>query len=284
MNDDDHIERMFGTSGSPSNQRATKYTCARHGEYEPNRRNWHDRDVCPQCIADGEAIKAPWKAAWAEYSRWQHAQIPEHFRNRRLGNYRPHTENARQALAASRELVSKRIRALALIGDVGTGKTHLSVGILAAAIREGSSGLWVHVPTLLREWRATFSKGSEQSEEQILQRLQHAQVLVLDECGATSRTEWELNAISMLIDERYRNGGAIVITGNLPHLAAGIGERGADRIDEMGVTLALTGASYRTRAVDDPGLKVDDDFIKPPTRIRWTVCEAGIDRVEAREW
>lgn len=259
------------------------YVCARHGEYPVNwRAHGPDRAVCPACIETGKALKAPWVQAWDQHARWQLTRVPERFRNRRLGNYRPTGKTAAQALAAAREVAGGNMQALALIGSVGTGKTHLGVGILAEVVRAGYTGLWCHVPSLLRDWRATFDKRSESSEEQLIETLSAPDVLVLDEVGA-DRSEWALNTISMLIDERYRDGGAIVVTGNVSDLAAGIGERGADRFDELGVVIAMAGPSYRSKAADDHALQIPDDFTEPPERIEWTVCDAGVDRVEVRD-
>ena len=259
------------------------YVCTRHGEYPVNwRALGPDHGVCPACIETGKALLGPWKQAWHQHARWQRTRVPERFRNRRLGNYRPTGKTAAQALAAAREVAAGNMQALALIGSVGTGKTHLGVGILAEVVRAGHTGLWAHVPSLLRDWRATFDKRSESSEEQLIETLSAPDVLVLDEVGA-DRSEWALNTISMLIDERYRDGGAIVVTGNLSDLAAGIGERGADRFDELGVVIAMVGPSYRSKAADDPALQVPDDFSEPPARIELTVCDAGVDRVEVRD-
>lgn len=259
------------------------YVCARHGEYPVNwRAHGPDRAVCPACIETGKALKAPWVQSWDQYARWQRTRVPERFRNRRLGNYRPAHKTAAQALAAARQVASGNMQALALMGTVGTGKTHLGVGILAEVVRSGLTGLWVHVPSLLRDWRATFDKRSESTEEQLIETLNTPDLLVLDEVGA-DRSEWALNTISMLIDERYRDGGAIVVTGNVSDLAAGIGERGADRFDELGVVIAMAGPSYRSKAADDPALLVPDDFTEPPERIQWVVSDAGVDRVEVRD-
>lgn len=262
------------------------YVCTRHGEYPENWRAFGpDRAVCPACIETGKALLGPWKQAWDQHARWQRTRAPERFRNRRLGNYRPADKTAAQALAAARQVASGNMQALALIGTVGTGKTHLGVGILAEVVRSGRTGLWVHVPSLLRDWRATFDKRSESTQEQLIETLNTPDVLVLDEVGAdrADRSDWSLDQISMLIDERYRDGGAIVVTGNVSDLAAGIGGRGADRFDEMGVVIAMVGPSYRSKAADDPALQVPDDFTEPPARIEWTVCDAGVDRVEVRD-
>lgn len=281
MSRDDPFDNIL----SPPRTRAQNtHVCSRHGEYAENyRADWQEVRVCPACLEAGKAIKGPWKQAWATYNRWQRTRVPERFRNRRFSNYRAATAEQQRALAAAQAVSADRIQAAALIGSVGTGKTHLSVAIVADAVRTGVECLWVSVPDLFREWKQTFAKGAETSEQQILDRINRADLLVLDEIGIGNRSEWEAAQLFALIDERYRDGGRLVLTGNVHDLAAAIGDRAADRIDEMGMIVTLTGASYRSKAADDQALQADDDFTKPPGRIEWIVCDAGVDRPEDRE-
>lgn len=254
------------------------WTCPRHGNYTEQRQTHYGPFVCPICATDTKALKVAWGREWAVYRTWVHCGVPPRFRNRRFANFRPHSVQARHALEAAKQLVAGDIQALALIGAVGTGKSHLTTAIIADAVRKGESCKWVSVPDLLRELKATFIKGSETTTEEVLARLERPDLLVLDEIGAATGSTWELATLSALIDERYRNGGAIVLTGNVSDLANGIGERGADRIDEMGVCVTLTGESYRSKATDDPGLQVPDDFTEPPASIELVCNEEGIER------
>jgi DNA replication protein DnaC len=265
-------------------QAPMQWVCPRHGAYAYDKQAWHtERFTCSACIAEGKPIKAAWERSWAIYSAWVHCGVPPRFRNRRFANFRPHSAQARQALDAAKALATGDIQALALIGNVGTGKTHLTTSIVAEAVRNGESCRWANVPDLLRELRATFDKRSETTTEEIIARLERPQVLVLDEIGAATGSTWELATLSALIDERYRNGGAIVLTGNVTELASAIGERGADRIAEMGVCLAMTGESYRSKATDDPALQVDDDITEPPASLELIYSEQGVDRRERFE-
>ncbi len=247
---------------------AQTWECPRHGVYQETRiaREWHERErrfTCRQCLAEGQAQEAAYERAQAIRSAWLRSGVPHKFRNRRLSNYRITDAQSKQAVDAARALISADIQALALIGAVGRGKSHLSVAMVAEAVREGRSALWVYTPDLLRELRASYGRGAETSSDDILARLEKPDLLVLDEIGASSRSEWELNTLSVLIDDRYRNGGALVLTGNVASLADSIGVRGADRITEMGCTIVMLGQSYRSKAPDDAGLLVPDDFTEP---------------------
>jgi len=260
------------------------YQCPRHGSYSPNYKAYRqEMYVCQACMDAGNAIKKPWREAWETYNRWHRARVPERFLNRRFSNYRAQSAEQKRALSAAQSIAADKMQALALIGSVGTGKTHLSVAIVAEAVRAGADCLWVSVPDLFRQWKQTFAKGAETTEQEILDRINKADVLVLDEIGVANRSEWEAQTLFTLVDDRYLEGGRIVLTGNCSDLASAIGERAADRIDEMGICLTLTGASYRSKAADDLALQIPDDFTKPQDCIEWLVCDEGEERTEVRD-
>jgi DNA replication protein DnaC len=282
MSRDEIEDELFASA--PRRIEPAKFQCPRHGDYAPSpRAEWPNLNACPACLEAAKAIEDGWKQAWATYDRWKRTLAPERFCNRRFTNYQATTAEQLRALAAAQAVASNDMQALALIGSVGTGKTHLSVAIVADAVRAGVECLWVTVPDLFRQWKQTFAKGAETTEQQILDRINRADLLVLDEIGIDNRSEWEVATLFDLVDTRYREGGGLVLTGNVTNLASAIGDRAADRIDEMGTIVTLTGASYRGKAADDPALKIADDFTRPPEKIERTVCHAGKDRRETRE-
>lgn len=262
-----------------SSDEPEEYCCPRHGAYRPDRNLCdYQRWACPACRRAGELASASWHAAWGLFERWRLAEVPVHFRNRRFANFRVSNPQLQLALAAARSLVAQRIHAVAFIGSVGNGKTHLGAAILAAAVRDGHSALWVSTPRLLTRLRACFSDQATETEHMILTQLGSVQFLVMDEIGAKGKaTEWEASVLSRVIDQRYSERKALVLSGNVETLSDAIGERGADRIVEMGVTIAMTGESYRHRAVSDPDLRVPDDFL-PPDQMEWVENEKGLDR------
>lgn len=239
------------------------FDCPRHGSYAPDLYGFAE---CAACKADADRLEESWRESWRTFARWREAGVPHRMRNRRLDNFRTPTKGHRQALDAAKALLSGDIEALALIGPPGTGKTHLSVAICAAAAQCGLGAKWWNVGEMLRAWRATFAKGSEISEERFIEELARVQLLVLDEVGIRA-TEWESAALTSLVDMRYRDCRPIVLTGNCSTLAEAIGERAADRISEMGMVLALGGASYRTKAADDENLQAPDDITEPPEKL-----------------
>lgn len=256
-----------------------QYTCPRHGGYKPDCSKCdYQRWTCPVCRRTGEQVVLDWHAAWSLFDQWRMTGIPALYTNRRFGNFRATTREQQQALTAANALVSQHVHAVAYIGTMGAGKTHLGAAVLAAALRAGHSGLWVSVPEFLARLRASYRDLAYETEHQALSQLDSAQFLVLDEIGQRGKSsDWEVSVLSRIIDRRYLAQMPIVLTGNLDELSDAVGQRGADRIAEMGVTIAMIGPSYRRRAADDPELKVPDDFL-PPERIEWWENERGIER------
>lgn len=256
----------------------TPMICPRHGSYQEGP---YDRFACPTCKTEGNAIEKAWRASWVVWRAWQASGVPTRFRNRRFSNFRTPTKMHAAALKAAQAVAAGDMQGLALLGPVGVGKSHLGIAIAADAIRAGYVARWWNVAELLRAWRSTFERGSEIREETFLERLAAADVLILDEIGVRA-TDWESAALTELVDIRYRDETAIVLTGNSTDIAQAIGERAADRLREMGAVLALAGASYRKQAADDLDLAIEDDFTAPPERIQWPVCDCGRDRIEIR--
>ncbi len=259
------------------------WTCPRHGDYQESfaPRHWHQQDnrsICQECYKVGEAQEKDYDRLQRINATWWRSGVPPKFRNRRFSNYRAIDSQSKQALEAARSVAAADITALALIGAVGRGKSHLSVAIVAEVIRRGGSALWIYTPDLLRNLRASYAKNADTSTDEILSKLESVQLLVLDEVGASARSEWETNTLSVLIDERYRNDAGLVLTGNVPDLAGSVGVRGADRIAEMGCVIAMLGQSYRSKAPDDAGLLVPDDFTEP-TKPTIVLNVKGVDQI-----
>src|SRR5260370_20891918 len=82
-------------------------------------------------------------------------------------------------------------RALVFLGAVGVGKTHLAVAILRELIeRYQVRGLFYQFGALLRQIQDSYNPISQNSELKVLQPVFDADVLVLDELGASKPTDW----------------------------------------------------------------------------------------------
>jgi DNA replication protein DnaC len=139
-------------------------------------------------------------------------------------------------------------------GDVGTGKTTLAMLISGEALRQGHSVAIYSLPRLLGLLRETFDDESESSLSTLLDRLAAVELLHVDDVGAEQSSPWVLEQLYTIVNSRYEDGAAMLLTTNLrpDELRDQIGERTVSRIIEMcGDPLMLCGTDQRI-ALPDP--------------------------------
>jgi DNA replication protein DnaC len=101
-------------------------------------------------------------------------------------------------------------------GPVGTGKTSLAVLVAKAARDAGRSFAVYPVPLLLAEIKRTFDRDSGDNYLAFFRRLCSVDLLVLDDLGAEKQTEWVLEQLYSIVNERWQDRRAIVVTTNIP--------------------------------------------------------------------
>ncbi len=110
-------------------------------------------------------------------------------------------------------------RGLILHGKVGTGKTHLLVGLLRQLIfTSGVRCRFIEFSGLLAMLKEGYSQG--QSDNQVLDELATVPVLGIDEIGKGRTTGWELQIIDDVISRRYNAMAITLGTTNYPPQAA----------------------------------------------------------------
>ena len=104
------------------------------------------------------------------------------------------------------------------------------------ALEAGRSVAIYSLPKLLARIRRTFdAETGEQSYSDLFERLATVDLLHIDDLGAENRTEWVLEQLYALVNERYEAQRALVVTTNLEEheLEDQIGERVVSRLVEM---------------------------------------------------
>jgi DNA replication protein DnaC len=107
-------------------------------------------------------------------------------------------------------------RGLWFDGPVGTGKTSLAILVAKAAKDAGRSYAVYPVPRLLAEIKRTFDRDASDTYLGFFRRLCTVDVLVLDDLGAEKQTEWVLEQLYSIVNERWQDRRSIIVTTNLP--------------------------------------------------------------------
>jgi DNA replication protein DnaC len=139
-------------------------------------------------------------------------------------------------------------RGLWLRGDVGTGKTTLAMLVSKSAIEAGRTVAIYSLPRLLARIRRTYDADpGEDSYLAFFRRLTSVDLLHLDDLGAEKRSDWVLEQLYAIVDERYVTGRSMVVTTNLDQekLEEQIGVRTVSRLVEMCEELPLFGDDHR---------------------------------------
>lgn len=139
-------------------------------------------------------------------------------------------------------------RGLWLFGDTGTGKTTLAMLISKAALEARRSVAIYSLPKLLARIRRTYdAEPGGDSYLAFFERLTSVDLLHIDDLGAEKRSDWVLEQLYALINERYETERSVLITTNLPHdeLEEQIGQRTVSRLSQMCDEVPLFGDDRR---------------------------------------
>jgi DNA replication protein DnaC len=152
-------------------------------------------------------------------------------------------------------------RGLWLMGDVGTGKTTLAMIVSKAALDAGRSVAIYSLPRLLNLIRGAIE--TDAGMIGFLERLTAVDLLHIDDLGAENTTEWVLEQLYSIVNTRYEDERAMIVTTNLQYedLIVQLGERTVSRLVAIcGDPLPLYGADERR--------PIKDKRQRPPAQAR----------------
>jgi len=204
------------------------------------------------------------------------ARIPRRYEHCTLESYETDFPSSNRTLSAAHLRARKFVEGypvetvgtgLLLTGSIGVGKTHLAVGILQALVAErGATGLFYDYRDLLKQVQNSYNTQVRETELEILRPVFEAEVLVLDELGASKPTDWVWDTVAHILNTRYNDRRTTIITTNYTNLAPldgqprensriareetlgdRIGERMRSRLQEMCVVVEMHGEDFRQK-------------------------------------
>lgn len=261
--------------------------CEKHGAYQEVTYEIGGRRVlsgCPHCIheRDSDAVRVRIDCAKREAVQtrletlFKQACVPERFWDASFANYdisldkktgalQKRAVSVCQAFAENFDVVLREGGNLLLVGECGTGKTHLACAIANHVMRNGRSCLFIEATTIVSRMVAARSFSSETSPEDILNDLASVDLLVIDEMeeinGEDARTI--LNKVINARYEKRRPSPPTIGISNLPRedLVQKLSVKAIDRLSEKGRLIPFPWKSNRAMvsSITPPWMNDDDN-------------------------
>ena len=237
-------------------------------------------EVCKDCFGTGTkvdpvkgAMVCPCQRVDRSKKLLANSRIPPRYAQCSFKNFKVESGTSLDnALSFSRTLVDDYPavdRGLLFMGPAGVGKTHLAVSIIRGLIEKGFPCVFSESGSLLKEIQDSYNPISKTSELKVLAPVYSADVLVLDELGATVPTDWVRDTMYQIINKRYNDNKLTIFTTNyedearltqtiepyrkrlesvkeLTTLEDRIGPRLRSRLHEMCTKVPMKGEDYRT--------------------------------------
>jgi DNA replication protein DnaC len=131
-------------------------------------------------------------------------------------------------------------RGIWFTGGVGTGKTTLAMLISKAAMAADRTVAIYSLPRLLAMLRESYDDGARHSLSDLIDQLSAVDLLHIDDVGAEQSSPWVLEQLYSIVNTRYEDGRAMLVTTNLitgqewdKPLRDQIGDRTVSRLWEM---------------------------------------------------
>ena len=140
------------------------------------------------------------------------AQLPRAYVGKKFKDYERTLDNAEALKLAKWYVAEKPPKSVYLYGGCGTGKTYLATLIGQTFIVDNKTVIFGDVPKLLGKIKAAFNGNGSAAE--IVESYCKCDLLILDDLGTGQITDWSVNVLYEIINGRYNEQKAMVITSN----------------------------------------------------------------------
>ena len=103
---------------------------------------------------------------------------------------------------------------LLLMGPCGAGKTHLAVAALRQIVLRGHTCLFYDYRELLKEIQGSYNPENPTTELGVLEPVLMADVLLLDDLGASKPSPWAMETVGHILNSRYNERRVTLLTTN----------------------------------------------------------------------
>ena len=149
----------------------------------------------------------------------------------------------------------ERAENIVFIGNPGTGKTGLGIGLLHQALVAGHRGRFYNAQDLLDELYVSLA---DRTTAKLIKKLFNYDLLLIDELGYLTLKPEQINAFFKLMGERYGRKSTIITT-NLDYpewydlfKRKSLVDALIDRLQHRCITIKIDGPSLRTPISDKP--------------------------------
>lgn len=203
------------------------------------------REQCPACAI--EYVKASNKEHDKQVNRnvrEQHfagAMLPKRHENSGFRNYNAQLSGQKVALTQTasyaKKIVNGDVTNLVMVGNTGTGKTHLSCATARTLLAKGKYARYITSENLAQDIMGAWSR-TDDSERNAIARYTEYDLLILDEYGLHDRDK-RLEPVHKVLYSRYDAGKATMIISNmtLDQLKTDLGDRLWSRLQHGGLTI-----------------------------------------------
>lgn len=244
--------------------------CRAHGVYVAS---MYEKDgeerwtKCPDCCRENIADEAH-KEHLQEFLRARQragnrlisdSGIPVRFAMSTFDNYHVEEGNERQAKAVkvchsfvdNFKACLETGASMVMMGDVGTGKTHLACAMVKEISRRyNASTTYITAARMYRTLKATYGSDKEAKEQDVINQFVNRELLVIDELGISYNSQAEKVLLFDIINGRYELNRPTIIMTNIKtkeKLEEWLTKPVYDRLTERGRAVLFDWESYRSK-------------------------------------